>query len=214
MCWSPFRADCRRCPAARARIGHRQSRRGQQAAARVEERRRPTCWRWCRRCAEHPTLKAAVDTWHSERGAEGAMGEALVATVQREADKVAARIDADVLALVDVEGRVMVSSGPHGWAWTRGDVRHTRAPQMNRGVRQPHRRGVRVIACPCVLVTAIGSLEIGHAIDTVLARNSPSSSAARAWSPIDGGVVATTLSGCGRVEHRRAPLPGTADLRL
>ena len=169
---------------------------GQQAAARVEERRRHDLLAMVSTLAEHPTLKAAVDTWHSERGAEGAVDEALVATVQREADKVAARIDADVLALVDVDGRVIVSSGPHASAWTRGDVLIARnAGGPAEFVSRTAAGAFRVIGVPLSFGdAAIGSLEIGRAIDTALARELADFVRGESVVTIDGEVVATTLT--------------------
>ena len=90
---------------------------GQQVAARVEERRRQEMLAMVATLAENPTLKAALDTWQSERTLGGVNEAELVATVQREAEKIAVRIDADVLALVDVDGKVVASAGRHATAW-------------------------------------------------------------------------------------------------
>jgi hypothetical protein len=70
--------------------------------------------------AENPTLKAALDTWQTERRAGGvSIGDA-VATVQNEVRKIAASVKADVLAVVDARGLVVASAGPKSAAFTPG----------------------------------------------------------------------------------------------
>ena len=101
---------------------------GQQMAARVEDRRRTELLATVSTLAENPTLKAALDTWQSELGqGEGTEAE-LIATVQREADKIAMRVDTDVLALLDVEGRIVASAGRHAAAWLPGTTLRPRGP--------------------------------------------------------------------------------------
>ena len=68
---------------------------GQQVAARVEERRHQELVATVSTLAENPTLKAAVDTWQSERGRGEDNEDALIATVQREAEKIAARVSGE-----------------------------------------------------------------------------------------------------------------------
>jgi putative nucleotidyltransferase with HDIG domain len=65
--------------------------------------------------AENPTLKAALDTYFTESAFTGLPAEheaSLRNTVTVEAEKLAALTGADVLAIVDHNGRVFVSAGP------------------------------------------------------------------------------------------------------
>ncbi len=74
----------------------------QQLFTRVEARRQQEVQATVATLAENPTLKAALDTWLSERGTAVLTTEdELLATVQRETDKLASRISADVLAIID-----------------------------------------------------------------------------------------------------------------
>ena len=92
---------------------------GQQAAARIQLERQRDLQTTISLLAESPTLKAALDTWQAEGQAGAAIQQELIATVQREADKIAARVGAHVLAFLDIEGRVVVSAGPRADAWPR-----------------------------------------------------------------------------------------------
>jgi putative nucleotidyltransferase with HDIG domain len=168
---------------------------GQQAAARVEERRRHDLLAMISTLAENPTLKAAVDTWHSERGLDGALEQELVATVQREADKIAARIDADVLALADVDGKVIVSAGRRRVAWAQGHLLKARgADEPAEFVARVESGAFHVVGVPLRFGDAvIGSLEVGRAIDRGLARELADFVRGDSVIAIDGELVATTL---------------------
>ena len=93
----------------------------QQIFERVEDRRQQDMRATVGTLAENPTLKAALDTWLTERGAanDKTSGE-LLATVQREANKIAEHISADVLAVADGNGKVVASGGKLSAEWPRG----------------------------------------------------------------------------------------------
>lgn len=71
--------------------------------------------------AENPTLKAALDTYFTERRFSGSSDEQLRATVTGEADKLATQTPADVLAVVDTDGRIFTSAGPAASRWPSGE---------------------------------------------------------------------------------------------
>jgi putative nucleotidyltransferase with HDIG domain len=150
--------------------------------------------------AENPTLKAALDLWLTERGnANERTGDQLLATVQREADKIAERVDADVLAIADRGGRVVASSGRRAAAWPRGAAIGRRAAasdgSTDRAVTVGNAR-YHVVAVPLQLDEAVvGSLELGTALDDGYARELADLSRGHAAIVANGAVVATTLSG-------------------
>lgn len=62
--------------------------------------------------AENPTLKAAIDTYAAEHpGADTDAGVRLLATVQRELDKLSARVDTDAAALTTPDGTPLAMTG-------------------------------------------------------------------------------------------------------
>jgi putative nucleotidyltransferase with HDIG domain len=77
-----------------------------------------------RALAEQPRVKAALDTYFSELTFGGVTpdGEAaLRLTVTQEIDNIAGAVEADAVALLDVEGRVFTASGPAKDAWRIGE---------------------------------------------------------------------------------------------
>jgi len=70
--------------------------------------------------AENPTLKAALDTYFTEQRFNGSSDEQLHATVTGETAKLATQTPADVLAVVETDGRVFASAGPLAGRWRAG----------------------------------------------------------------------------------------------
>src|SRR6185436_15774433 len=71
---------------------------GQRLLAELEKRRAQELRAQVTTLAENSTLKAAVDTYHTELRTTNAAGrQDLLTTIARELDKLAARIDPDVL---------------------------------------------------------------------------------------------------------------------
>ena len=138
---------------------------GQQVFAQVEGRREEQMVATVSTLAENPTLKAALDTWQLERRAGGSDGGG-VATVENELKKIAGRVGADVLAIVDRRGEIVASAGPRAPAFRPGLAIKTRADETSdRGdavVTMP--AGVfRVIGVPLLLEdVVIGTLAAGY----------------------------------------------------
>src|ERR1041384_7714443 len=72
--------------------------------------------------AENPTLKAALDTYFTESRFSGSSDEQLRATVTGEAAKLALQTPADVLAVVQTDGRIFTSAGPAASRWPAGQT--------------------------------------------------------------------------------------------
>jgi putative nucleotidyltransferase with HDIG domain len=73
--------------------------------------------------AEHPRLKAALSTYTSENrfgGLPPELASQARATVAGEAEKMAQNIGADVLAILDTDGRVFAAAGPGAGPWRPG----------------------------------------------------------------------------------------------
>jgi putative nucleotidyltransferase with HDIG domain len=168
----------------------------QQLFTRVEARRQQEVQTTVATMAENPTLKAALDTWLTERGTAALTTEdELLATVQRETDKLATRISADVLAITDLSGRVVVSSGPLASAWPRGFQTQPSASEgsFNLAVKAGD-KVFRVLSVPLELQdAAIGALRLGTAMDTRYAQELAMLSRGQAAILIDGSVLASTL---------------------
>ena len=171
----------------------------QQVFTRVEARRQRDMRASVATLAENPTLKAALDTWVTERAsATEQTSQELLATVQREADKIAARVSADVLAIADSERRIVASGGPLAAGWPRGVVigqvgdassPSDRAVEVGTGM-------YHVVSVPLQFGEAvIGSLELGTALDGGYARELADLSRGDAAIIANGAVLASTLTG-------------------
>jgi len=170
----------------------------QQVFTLVEARRQQDVRAAVATLAENPTLKAALDTWLSERAsASERTSRELLATVQRECDKMAERVAADVLAVTGAEGRIVASSGRLAASWPRGSIIEgrtsaTAATDRSAGVGS---RVYHVISVPLQLGEAtIGSLELGTALDSAYARELADLSRGHAAIVRGPLVLASTLS--------------------
>jgi putative nucleotidyltransferase with HDIG domain len=190
---------------------------GQQVAARIEARRRHDLLAMVSTIAENPTLKAALDTWQSERVPGGANEGELVETVQREAEKIARRIDGDVLAFLDLHGKVVASAGRYAGAWTPGTLLKPRGDNDPAEFVAKLPAGVfRVTGVPLQFADAvIGSLELGRAIDGAYARELADLVRGDSAILIDGMTVASTLPAAAAAELARvAPVVGAASSQV
>src|SRR5687768_3248200 len=159
---------------------------GQQVFTRVEARRQQDMRAAVATLAENPTLKAALDVWLTERGNPSERtGHEVLATVQREADKIAERASADVLAVADRNARIVASSGRLSTAWPRGATIAATAGN----------RTLHVVSVPLQLGEAvIGSLELGTALDSGYARELADLSRGHVAMLANATVLGTTLS--------------------
>jgi putative nucleotidyltransferase with HDIG domain len=165
----------------------------QQLFAQVESRRDQDMRAAVSTLAESPTLKATVDTWQAERRkGESLAGEA-ASTVQNEARKIAARVDADVLIVLDARGRVITSAGPLAAAFVPGEVMTTAGSDQDTVVVRPA-GAFRVMEVPLLVNdTQIGSLELGTALDNNYAQEMRELARAHIVIMIGDKVAATTL---------------------
>ena len=156
----------------------------------IEQRRFAEMQSLARMLAESPTVKAAMDTYHSE--ARLAVGEGrtqLLDTVSRELDELAGRIRPDIIAVTDPAGLVIAASGRRRADWPRA-LPDTAAAEF---VSTPG--GVFRVATAPFLVqqTLVGHLQLGSALDADYAAQITLLSGTGTLIASKGAVIASTL---------------------
>ena len=143
--------------------------------------------------AESPTLKAAIDTYQSELAVSNASSRAeLILTIERELGKLAARIQADVLAVTDTEGNVIAAAGRYRSDWPRF-TRPPAAKDRESIVSLPSGLFRRVSARLALGDAEIGVLNVATAMGREYAQRVSALSGAGTLVTSEGRVVATTL---------------------
>src|SRR6185295_1175532 len=146
--------------------------------------------------AENPTLKAALDTYFTERRFSGSSDAQLRATVNGETAKLASQTPADVLAVVENDGRIFTSAGPSASQWVSGEmIEVPRGPQATF-------QSVAVVPTGAFRVTgarltfgdrAIGMLVAGTSLDATYAQELSNLSTAGVVITVNNSVVARTV---------------------
>ena len=143
--------------------------------------------------AESPTLKAALDTYQSELAMSNASSRAeLILTIERELAKLAARIQADVLAVTDPSGNVLATAGRYRNDWPRFMTPPT-AKDRESMVSLQSGLFRRVSARLALGDAEIGVLSVATAMGREYALRVSALSGAGTLVTSDGQVVATTL---------------------
>jgi len=144
--------------------------------------------------AENSTLKAALDTYQTEfRMSTTASRQDLLQTVARELDKLATRIQPDVLAVRDDSGAVLAVSGRRAGEWP--DGRSSSLPDSHDAAFVTIPTGVfRIASVPVTLQnTRLGALQLANGLDERYAHELSTLSGARALILSGDRVVASTL---------------------
>jgi putative nucleotidyltransferase with HDIG domain len=141
---------------------------GQQLLGALEKQRAKELQSQLGTLAENSTLKAALDTYQSElRTTNPAGRQDLVATIARELDKLAARIQPDVLEVRNLSGEVLGIAGRRAGEWPA--YSRVVAPQQVTGgsfVTTPSGGAFRVASVPIDLQgTPLGTLSLASALD-------------------------------------------------
>ncbi len=149
--------------------------------------------------ADSPTLVAALDTIQIEsRSRQVDANREAIETIDRELRKVASRIEADALVLVDARGATIAATGRFADRWPRGRV----VSITDRGDRGSFdgitRVGdtlFRIVAVPLQLPDAlVGTLYVTTALNRGFAEELGRLSATRTVVISDEVVIATTLT--------------------
>jgi putative nucleotidyltransferase with HDIG domain len=149
--------------------------------------------------AENPTLKAALDTYQSEAATSGdAVRTQLLSTIDSELRKVAARIEADAIVLVDMRQSTLASAGRMGDRWPRGSRVTLSIPSDGSGFDGIARlNGATFSAAAVPLEVAegarIGTLYLATSLDTAYAEALARLAGTRIAIVSDGLMLASTL---------------------
>jgi putative nucleotidyltransferase with HDIG domain len=149
--------------------------------------------------AENPTLKAALDTYQTEvQTGSGAVVTQLLATIDSELKKVAARIETDAIVLVDMRHTTLASAGRLGDRWPRGKpVALVTGPDRSTfdGVSRAGGSTFRVVAVPLDYSdgTTIGTLYLATLLDGAYAEDLARLSGTRTAIVSEGMLLASTL---------------------
>jgi putative nucleotidyltransferase with HDIG domain len=124
--------------------------------------------------AENPTLKAALDTYQAyERTSSGTERDQLLETIDRELDRLAARVEADAIVLVDTRQNTLTAKGPMAARWPRGRTMSLVAGKERDnfdGVARMGGSAFRVVTVPLVIDDAsIGTLYLVTNLDQAYA---------------------------------------------
>ena len=150
--------------------------------------------------AENPTLKAALDTYFTERDFTGLPAEqeqSLRDTVTVEAEKLATLTGADVLAILDSSGRIFVSAGPLRDRWPAGE--HIAIPATSttfHDIAVLPQGAFRISGSVLGLLDRdIGALVVGTSLDANYARELSNLASADIVITVNGMVAASTAPG-------------------
>jgi putative nucleotidyltransferase with HDIG domain len=175
----------------------------QRAFATVETRRQQEAQLQAQNFADNPTLKAALDTYQTEKWRDANADTAdLVATVQHEVEKLSSRVSVHaVVVVVPIHGRegdvwvVLASGGVRSAAWPRG----THLPEAADAVAADSVIAMpsgtfRVVSATIGLQgVSIGRLLLATSVDDRYARELSTLSRAQTAVMVDGHVIASTL---------------------
>jgi len=171
---------------------------GQRILSALEQRRGRELQEQVATLAENPTLKAAIDTYHSElRLDESVPNRELLDTVEREVDKLVERIHPDVIAVTNPSGSIVAVGGRKRADWPReGPSQWLSRDGSDEFVALS---GVvfRFASAPLVLQdgqnTVLGALQLATALDADYASELSSLSGAGTVIVSRGTIIASTL---------------------
>ena len=182
---------------------------GQRLFAALETRRQRELRAQAATLAENPTLIAALDTYQSEMqtSSESERGQ-LIATIDRELEKLAARVDADAIVLVDARRNTLSSAGRLADRWPHGrevSLIASRDHDSFDGAARVGGATFRVVTVPLVIAGAsIGTLYHATTLDQAFAQELATLAGARTAIISDGLLIAGTLSPAGARQFEAA----------
>jgi putative nucleotidyltransferase with HDIG domain len=193
---------------------------GQRMLSALEQRRAYELQDQIATLAENPTLKAAIDTYQTESRSpsRGGSRAELIATVQRELDKLTERLQPSVLAVVDEAGAAVAIAGRHRHAWVVNGHTPLVTPRAGAAVVSLPAGVFRVVTAELVVQdTPVGTLQLGTALDDRYVRELSTLSGAPTLVVSASGVVASTLPAAALREVTPAvirALPGSEVVKL
>jgi putative nucleotidyltransferase with HDIG domain len=167
--------------------------------------------------AENPTLKAAVDTYYSERGS-GLVLDQLQSTIETELAKLQRMMDVPALSVTDARGTILASAGPGRGDWQPGTRLPVRVEADGAPVDSVVSRNGRPYlstAVPLVLGRdVIGEFFVASPLDDAYATGLAQEFRADIAVLIDGRVIASSAPDALRrqLEGLSLPLSGSVVL--
>src|SRR5262245_45081056 len=165
--------------------------------------------------AENPTLKAAVDTYYSERGNEHELGQ-LRSTIETELTKLQQIMAVPALSVTDVRGIVLASAGPNRADWPAGARVSLRVAENGEPVETiVLRDGHPYVATAVPLVLGrdvVGEFFLASPLDDAYALNLAGEARADIAILLEGRVIASSTSASSlrqALEGVALPLSGT-----
>ncbi len=178
---------------------------GQRMLSALEQRRARELHAQVATLAENPTLKAALDNYQTETGAANeSFRREMVLTIDRELEKIAARVPSDILAVTDASGTVLAVAGRRQDDWPV----NARVPTRQDGPGDAYvslKCGVFQFASAPVSLqdTEIGTLQLAKALDARYAQELSALSGAGTLIVSGEQTIASTLN----AESTRALTP-------
>ena len=161
--------------------------------------------------AESPTLKASLDTYAVySPGSTEATRTQLFTTITNELEKLAARVEADAIVLVDAHQSTLAATGPMADRWLRGRpvtvVTAGGDTGSYDGVVHLGSSTFRVVSVPLLLTndTVIGTLYLATSLDRAYAQSLADLSRTQIAIMSDGLLLASTLDGAAAREFEGA----------
>jgi putative nucleotidyltransferase with HDIG domain len=169
---------------------------GQRMLSALEQRRARELSAQVATLAENPTLKAALDTYQAEiANANQAARRELLLTVDRELEKLAARIPSDILAVTDSSGAVLTVAGRRGADWPMNTIVQARHDGNGAAYVSMPTGVFQFASAPLALQdTVIGTLQLAKALDDRYAQELSALSGAGTLIVSGDRVIASTLA--------------------
>ncbi len=167
--------------------------------------------------AENPTLKAALDTYNTERSA-GTPAEQLKPTIARELDKLQHLLGVKALSVLDRRGEILASAGPLASDWASGarvESRPEDGADAAEHIAWRGRKTFLAVEVPMMLdLDVIGSFLLAEPLDDGYARELATEAGTDIVVLLQGRVVASSASGDLREAVGFAPLPDSGPVTL
>ena len=183
----------------------------------IEERRHREQLLQVLALAENPTLKAAIDTYHAERGS-GLPLDQLQATIQMEIIKLQQLIDVPALSVADARGVVLASAGRRAVDWPSGARIGSRVTEEVKAVETIVARGdgvYRATVVPLMLGRdLIGEFFIASPLDDAHAAQLAEEAGTEIVILLDGEVVASSTPEALHQDFENVPIPDSGAVRL
>jgi len=167
--------------------------------------------------AENPTLKAAVDTYHSERELE-LPGDQLQRTIQLELEKLQKLLAVPALSVTDTLGAILASAGPGASDWPVGERVQTRAAAQTGPSEAVVRRGPRLYLATVVPLVisgdVVGEFFLAAPLNDAYARELSEEARTDVAILIENRVIASSAPQAVRDVIERLPLPESGTVEL